>query len=127
MLTKIHIENFRALQKFDLEFNEGLNVLVGANDAGKSTLLEATYLVLTSRYRRRPLAYELFPHMINKEAAGDYLASLETETPEQPPKELSAYIAIHHPKVLRWDRRRSTQGFEAINIGCRRAAPLTEC
>ena len=59
MLTKIHIQNYRVFTDFTLEFSAGLNVIVGDNDTGKSTLLEAVNLALTSRLRGRLLASEL--------------------------------------------------------------------
>lgn len=49
MLKKIHIQNYRVFEDLTLEFTDGLNVIVGNNDAGKSTLLEAVHLALTSR------------------------------------------------------------------------------
>jgi hypothetical protein len=76
MLAKIHIENFRRLREFDLDFREGLNIFVGNNDAGKTTLLEAIHLALSLRLRGRPLAYELSPHLINKEAKDAYVLAL---------------------------------------------------
>jgi Predicted ATP-dependent endonuclease of the OLD family len=73
LLKKIHIENFRAFRKFDLKFRDGLNLIVGHNDAGKTTLLEAIHLALTSRFRGRPFAYDLSPHLINQETATSYI------------------------------------------------------
>lgn len=40
-IAKIHIENFRCLRSFDLLPKPGINVLVGENNTGKSTLLHA--------------------------------------------------------------------------------------
>ncbi len=44
-LRKIHIENFRQFKKVDLEFQSGLNLLVGENDSGKSSIIDAIKLV----------------------------------------------------------------------------------
>lgn len=41
----IQITNFRKLQEFSIEFNEGLNLLVGENDCGKSSIIDAIKLV----------------------------------------------------------------------------------
>ncbi|MHC2392394.1 putative ATP-dependent endonuclease of OLD family [Bradyrhizobium liaoningense] len=40
-ITKAKIRNYRSLAHCDIEFRDGLNILVGDNEAGKSTLLEA--------------------------------------------------------------------------------------
>ncbi|MBP1672776.1 MAG: hypothetical protein H6Q25_591 [Bacteroidetes bacterium] len=44
-LGKIHIENFRQFKKVDLEFQSGLNLLVGENDSGKSSIIDAIKFV----------------------------------------------------------------------------------
>lgn len=44
-LQKIHIENFRKYKEVDIEFQQGLNLLVGENDSGKSTIIDAIKLV----------------------------------------------------------------------------------
>lgn len=41
VLNKIHIENFRAYKNFDCEFAEGVNLVIGDNGAGKTSLLTA--------------------------------------------------------------------------------------
>ncbi len=40
-ITRIHIENFRCLRRFDLIPRPGINVLIGENNTGKSNLLHA--------------------------------------------------------------------------------------
>ncbi|MBI2567012.1 MAG: AAA family ATPase [Candidatus Schekmanbacteria bacterium] len=45
-LTDIKIENFRGVRSLHLPL-DGLTVLIGENNAGKSTVLEAIRLVLT--------------------------------------------------------------------------------
>lgn len=43
-IKKIHIENFKKFKgPFDLELNEDLNIIVGNNEAGKSTIIEAIF------------------------------------------------------------------------------------
>lgn len=44
-LGKIHIENFRRFKSVDLDFQSGLNLLVGENDSGKSSIIDAIKLV----------------------------------------------------------------------------------
>ena len=51
-IKKIHIENFKKFKgPFDLELNEDLNIIVGNNEAGKSTVIEAIFLALTGMFR----------------------------------------------------------------------------
>ena len=44
-IQKIHIKNYRNFNDFEMEFHEGLNVIVGANNSGKTGLLSAIYLL----------------------------------------------------------------------------------
>ena len=44
-LKSIHIENFRKIAALDLGFNRGLNLLVGENDSGKTSIIDAIKIV----------------------------------------------------------------------------------
>ncbi|GAB4443552.1 MAG: AAA family ATPase [Anaerolineae bacterium] len=46
MLRDITIENYRLFEKFQMEGLTQINLLVGANNSGKSSLLEAIYLLV---------------------------------------------------------------------------------
>lgn len=43
-IQRVIIENYRGLKKADVTFNTRMNVIVGKNESGKSTLLEAIHL-----------------------------------------------------------------------------------
>ncbi|WP_462264958.1 AAA family ATPase [Mucilaginibacter sp.] len=45
-LSRLYIENYRSIQKTDLEFEPGKNVIVGRNNSGKSNILKAIDLIL---------------------------------------------------------------------------------
>ena len=49
MLTALHISNIVLIEKLNLEFGTGLNVLTGETGAGKSILLDALALALGAR------------------------------------------------------------------------------
>lgn len=44
-LKKITIKNYRCFQNFSMEFQKGLNVVIGANNSGKTGLLYAIRLL----------------------------------------------------------------------------------
>lgn len=48
MPRKVLIKNYHAFKDFKLELSRGVNIIVGSNDAGKSTLLEAINLAFTA-------------------------------------------------------------------------------
>lgn len=45
-LSRLYIENFRSIKKLDLSFEDGKNVIIGRNNAGKSNIVRALDLVL---------------------------------------------------------------------------------
>lgn len=52
MLRSLHIENIAVVERADVEFREGLNVLTGETGAGKSILIDALYAVIGGRTSR---------------------------------------------------------------------------
>lgn len=86
IIDKIVIENFKGFkERFTLPLNSGLNIIVGDNEAGKSTILEAINLTLTGLYNGRYLRNELSQYLFNNIAVEEYLSSLSTNSPLPPP------------------------------------------
>lgn len=52
MLSLLHIENIAVVEKADIEFGDGLNVLTGETGAGKSIVIDAIGAVLGGRVSR---------------------------------------------------------------------------
>ena len=50
-IKSLHIEGFKKFTSLDVQFNEHMNILVGENEAGKSTILDALKTVLNQQYR----------------------------------------------------------------------------
>lgn len=50
-IKSLHIEGFKKFQTLDVQFNEHMNILVGENEAGKSTILDALKTVINQQYR----------------------------------------------------------------------------
>jgi putative ATP-dependent endonuclease of OLD family len=85
-ITKVKIENFKCYNgKFALNLDQGANILVGNNEAGKSTILEAIHLALTGILNGRYLKNELSQYLFNREIDKEYIASLNTSSPLPPP------------------------------------------
>ena len=53
-IEKVIIQNFKKFKNpFEIKFNENINLLVGDNESGKSTILEAIHVALTGMYAGR--------------------------------------------------------------------------
>ena len=46
-ITKLTIKNFRGIREMELDFHEKMNVLIGINGAGKSSVLDAIATMLS--------------------------------------------------------------------------------
>jgi putative ATP-dependent endonuclease of OLD family len=77
-INKVKIENFKCFNGvFVLELNCGLNILVGNNEAGKSTILEAIHLALTGLFHGKYLKNELTQYLFNNQVISKYLSDLD--------------------------------------------------
>ncbi len=52
-ISKIQISNFRNFKQKEIEFNDGVNVIIGHNNAGKTNLIKALSLVIDSQNSKR--------------------------------------------------------------------------
>ena len=86
MITRAIIQNYKGLRAADIPFNPKLNILVGDNEVGKSTVLEAINLALTGQLNRRSLSYELHPFLFHQYATAAYLAGIHTGQATPPPE-----------------------------------------
>ncbi|MCK4340403.1 MAG: AAA family ATPase [Phycisphaerae bacterium] len=92
-ITRVYIDGFKRLTKFDLQLNENLNVIVGDNETGKTSVLEAINLVLTRQYDGRTIDYALDPYFFNSARVRDYFATLRSGKNAAPPEILiEAYL-----------------------------------
>lgn len=86
VIEKINIENFKCIKgSFELDFNEGINILVGNNEAGKSTILEAIHLALSGYFRGKPIKGNLTQYLFNYEIVDQYLKNVNKGTPTKAP------------------------------------------
>jgi putative ATP-dependent endonuclease of OLD family len=59
-VASIHIRNFRCFDDTTVEFNPGVNVIIGENNAGKTALLRALGLVFDREHRPRLKKYDFY-------------------------------------------------------------------
>ena len=54
-LKKMSIKNFRCIQDATINFNEGVNILIGENNSGKTAILDALRICLSYGQQRRDI------------------------------------------------------------------------
>jgi putative ATP-dependent endonuclease of the OLD family len=85
-IAKVKITNFKCYEEtFTLALKDGLNVIVGANESGKTTILEAIHLALTGLLHGRPLKNDMTSYLFNLAAQNKYVQSLGAASPLPPP------------------------------------------
>ena len=112
-ISKIKIKNFKCFEDYEMKFNSKLNVLVGINDIGKSTLLEAIHLCLTGFFRGRYLKNNLIQDIFNNNSIQDYLTKIKENRNTPLPKcYIELYFEECDPILL------GKQNSDGENIGC---------
>ena len=92
-ITCIYVDGFKRFTSFTLELNPTFNVIVGDNETGKSSLLEAIGLVLTGQYDGRLIQYAVDPYIFNAATVADYFQKRQSSEHADPPKiEIEAYF-----------------------------------
>lgn len=94
-IEKINIENYKCFGGFfSATFNKGVNIIVGDNEAGKSTILEAINLALTGILHGRYLKNELSQYLFNYNVVNDYLVGLKKgDNPDLPFITIEVYFS----------------------------------
>tara|TARA_B100001059_G_C17837001_1_gene588894 strand:- start:2057 stop:3706 length:1650 start_codon:yes stop_codon:yes gene_type:complete len=76
-IERVNIYNYKCYYgKFSIEFNKGVNILVGDNGSGKSTILEAIHLALSGILHGKYLKNELSQYLFNCKAVSEYLGQV---------------------------------------------------
>ncbi|UZD97922.1 AAA family ATPase [Pseudomonas corrugata] len=78
LVETLRLINFKKFKAQTFEFNDDVNIFVGDNNAGKSTILEALEIVLNFQHRGRAFSNEFSPDLFNSEAVAAFLASPKT-------------------------------------------------
>lgn len=108
-ISKVIIKNYRCLCDSLIELNRNLNIIVGDNECGKSTFLEATYLALSGQLNGRPIQSELHPHLFNAGAVADYINSLSHKPSLPPPSILIEIYFVEDPAFARLKGQNNTK------------------
>ncbi|MDQ1208829.1 DNA repair exonuclease SbcCD ATPase subunit [Acinetobacter baylyi] len=96
-IEKLVLENYKSFKnRTEIKFNEGLNILVGDNEAGKSTILEAMHLCLSGILDGRYLKHDFHQYLFNYEVVEEYLKNIKTDkTVKLPELLIEVYFQIN--------------------------------
>ncbi|HHW40076.1 MAG TPA: AAA family ATPase [Syntrophomonadaceae bacterium] len=57
------MENFRCFRDVEIEFNEGLNVIIGENNSGKTTIMKALQYIFDRSNANTPTIDDFNTHL----------------------------------------------------------------
>ncbi len=93
-IARIYIDGFKRLADFDLKFNDKVTVIVGDNEAGKTSVMEAIHLVLTRQYEGRVIDHALDPYLFNNKTVAMFFQAIRDGANAPPPRILiEAYLS----------------------------------
>ena len=69
-----------------MDFSDNVNVIVGNNNEGKTTIFEAIHLALTASINGKNALADIPAHIFNKGAVNEYLAKIKAGDVVVPPK-----------------------------------------
>ena len=72
-IKKLKVKNFKKFVSQTFDFNDDINILVGDNECGKSSVLEAVELCLNCCHRGKPLSPEVMSELFNGDSVDAYL------------------------------------------------------
>ena len=103
MIERVIIKNYRVFKELNFRPNESMNIIVGDNEAGKSTLMEAITMAISGRLHGRPLAEELNPYWFNIDSVEAYFKARQDNKETVPPSILiEVYLSkTDDPQTLR--------------------------
>jgi putative ATP-dependent endonuclease of the OLD family len=79
IVKKLILKNFKKFSDQEFDFNDDINIMVGDNESGKSTILEALEIGMNYRYRGRPAPGEVSTDLFSRECIQAYIDSNKTQ------------------------------------------------
>lgn len=96
MIKKLLIKNYKSIEQEVIEMQSDVNIFVGENDSGKSTILEAISIVSTGNLNGRSFEKQIKTNLFNQKIRENYIASLKDKKQIQSPPVIiiEAYLDI---------------------------------
>lgn len=96
MIKKLLVKNYKSIEDVIIEMQPDVNIFVGENDSGKSTILEAISIVSTGNLNGRSFEKQIKTNLFNQRTREKYIASLKNKKQIQSPPVIiiEAYLDI---------------------------------
>lgn len=84
-IKKLLIQNYKRFQFIEIDMNKNINIFVGENDSGKTTILEALVMVMTGKINGAPILSRINADWFNTEVRNKYISELKNGRHASPP------------------------------------------
>lgn len=98
MIEKLKVKNYKILKDVQIELHDTFNILVGQNESGKSTVLEAIEIATTGRLHFYPFERQLRTNIFNNKVRKEYMDEVtnfnnhKTSAPKLPQIIIELYL-----------------------------------
>ncbi len=79
MISRLIVKNYKRFSSLDINLNEDLNIIVGDNESGKSTILECINLALNFKINGRSPYSELTSFLFHKTVVAEYIEAVKLD------------------------------------------------
>ncbi len=86
MISKIVVKNYKLLQDVEIPLNPDINIFIGDNDSGKSTILEALCILTTGKLNGYAFERQLKANMFTRAVHIDYVQRISVGEMVSPPE-----------------------------------------
>jgi putative ATP-dependent endonuclease of the OLD family len=115
-IEKIKLKNFKRFEGFEQKLDPSLNILIGENEAGKSSILTAISLTLNgNRSQIETLGME---RLLNTTAVGNFLKG-DRRFDHLPELFVELYLNDHHEKDLEGKTNSEHRNCHGLRLECR--------
>lgn len=115
-ITKIVLKNFKKFDCFEVEFDEKINLLIGDNEAGKSSILTAIDLVIGGN-RRKVEAIGL-DYLFNKSVINSFLNS-DRNLNKLPELRIELYLNEQSNEIICGKNNTSKKECDGLRLICK--------
>jgi len=85
-INKLVIKNYKLIRDIVIPLNPNVNIFVGENDAGKSTILEALSILTSGKLSGFAFERQLKANLFNSETRKEYITAVNAGQTPAPPK-----------------------------------------
>lgn len=86
IINKLVIKNYKLIRDIIIPLNPAINIFIGENDAGKSTILEALSILTTGKLNGYSFERQLKANLFNSTVRQEYINGIANGQNPEPPK-----------------------------------------